>query len=139
MIEIGRPRTVVVRTRVKATHGGKIVYKMTPKLGADSQPETRIVADEVWRVTREVLGGNFGKDRNRKLVVGFVAKDMIALRPLGTSREKLLVSLLDVYRFALHCEADRRRQAKMRETKSQKAAKRLAARLRAKRRAFSTA
>jgi hypothetical protein len=117
MNEVGKPRTTVVRTR-KLVRGKK---KLVPKIGTDGQPETKIVHSSVWRVTREALDGSFGKDRKRKLVVGFVAPDLLALRPAGT-RQQITIPLTEVYRMAIHRKANIAHMAKLREKKAKKQA-----------------
>jgi hypothetical protein len=41
----------------------------------------------VSRQTKEPLGGSFGSDKHRRLIVSFKAGDIIAFRPAGTRRE----------------------------------------------------
>jgi len=117
MIEIGKRRIRQVKTRDKKS--GKLVQKFD----ALDQPITTVVSDKVLRVTREELGGAFGKDKRRKLVVGLEAGDVITLRPQGT-RQLVQLKLVDVYRFALRCSAQRKVLEKARERKITKQAQR---------------
>ena len=99
MIEIGITRLVVVKTKDKRT--GKLV----PKKGADGKPEQKLKEASVWRVTRNTLGGHFGCDHNRKLVVGFMSVDQIVFRPQGT-RQVLRLNVTDAYRIAIQRKAN---------------------------------
>lgn len=110
MIEIGSTRIIPVRRR-QGRH-------LVPVLGPDGQPETRPVASEVLRVTRDTLGGHFGRDRNRKLVVGLRNGDLLSLRPQGT-RQEVQVPLADVYAWALRSRALNAQLKKARERKAQ--------------------
>lgn len=123
MIEIGRTKIVAVRKRDKATK------KLVPVHGAGDVPETRVVSDQVWRVTRNVLSGRYGPDRDRKLVVGFVQGDLLAMRPQGT-RQQVTVELMEVYEWVLHRKAMIAHMNKMRERKAAKALARAERRLR---------
>lgn len=116
MIEIGKTRQIVIRTK----RGGKLV----PVHDAQDRPLTRIVAAEVQRVTRENLGGMFGPDANRRLVVGLRAGDLLTLRPQGT-RQEVAVSLKDVYRWALQARANRQLLERARDAKARKDAARI--------------
>lgn len=111
MIEIGKTRIVPVRTK----SGGKLftVYDEQDK------PVTKVVASEVCRVTRETLGGNFGTDQNRRLVVSLKAGDILSLRPQGT-RQEVTVALKDVYRWAIQARANRALLEKARAAKARK-------------------
>jgi len=99
MIEIGITRLVVIKTKDKRT--GKLV----PKKGADGKPEQKLKEASVWRVTRNTLGGHFGCDHNRKLVVGFMSVDQIVFRPQGT-RQVLRLNVTDAYRIAIQRKAN---------------------------------
>lgn len=123
MIEIGTTKIRVVRKRDK-TSG-----KLLPVFGADDKPLTKIVSDEVWRVTRGALSGRYGRDRDRKLVVGFVQGDLLALRPQGT-RQQVEVDLMEVYQWVLHRKATTAHMLKLRERKAAKAQARIERRLR---------
>lgn len=113
MIEIGKPKVVTVRTRVKDGNGKVTFYKV---IGADGQPETKAVNDEVWRICREPLGGQFGRDKRRKLVAGLVAIDQLVLYPHRT-RQEVRVNLADVYAWALRSRAQRAQLERARERK----------------------
>lgn len=128
MTEIGRQKTVVVKTRIRTVRDGKTVYRLVSKTDRDGKPETRVVEAAVWRVTREVLGGTFCRDRNRKLVVGLVSKDMIAMRPYGT-RQVVRANVIDIYRYILQCEANRKTLVRAREAKARRAQRLADARL----------
>ena len=97
MNEIGKARIVTVR--VKGDDG-----KLRVKTGPSGQPEVKIVAGDIWRQTRNTLGGQFGRDKHRKLVVGLVAVDQLALYPKGT-RQEVRVNLKDIYAWALRSQA----------------------------------
>jgi len=103
MIEIGR--TKIRAVRVKGADG---------KLRANG--DTKVVQDEVWRQCREELGGHYGPDRRRKLVVGLVGVDQLVLYPKGT-RQEVRVNLRDVYAWALRSRALRTQLEKARERK----------------------
>lgn len=122
MIEIGKTSIRPVRVR---THAGTLVAKM----GADGQPETRIVSNEVVRVTRETLGGNFGPDGRRRLVVKLAAGDVLVMWPQGT-RQKISIELKRVYRDALQHKAMLAVLERARKRKAQKADQRASRRLR---------
>jgi len=117
MIEIGKSTLKPVRKRDKGTG------KLTVVLGSDNKPETRIVSNEVVRVTRDTLGGSFGPDRNRKLVVKLAAGDVLVLWPQGT-RQKVSIEISQVYRQALQHKAQVALLEKARKRKAQKAEQR---------------
>lgn len=98
MIEIGSSKLVTVK--VKNVRTGKL----EPKLGCNGEPVRKIKESNVWRVTRETLGGHFGVDRNRKLVVGLVSHDQIVFRPQGT-RQEVRINIVDAYRIAVQRRA----------------------------------
>jgi len=123
MIEIGINRIRAMRKRDK-TSG-----KLLAIFGADDKPLTKIVSDEVWRVTRGTLTGRYGRDRDRKLVVGFVQGDLLALRPQGT-RQQVEVDLMEVYQWVLHRKATTAHMLKLRERKAAKTQARIERRLR---------
>lgn len=123
MIEIGTTKIRVVRKRDK-TSG-----KLRPVFGPDDKSLTKIVSDEVWRITRGTLSGRYGRDRDRKLVVGFVQGDLLALRPQGT-RQQVEVDLMEVYQWVLHRKAMTAHMLKLRERKAAKAQARIERRLR---------
>lgn len=122
MIEIGATRIVAVRRR----QGGKLV----PIFSGKDEPLTKVMASEVFRVTRGVLNGSFGRDRNRKLVVGLVAGDLLSLRPQGT-RQEVTVALADIYAWVLRSRSQRQQLEKARERKAKLDAQRAERRARA--------
>lgn len=82
-----------------------------------------------YRETADPLPGNFGKDKDRPLVVGLVNGDLISFRPKGT-RQHTAVRAVDVYQFALMCKARNARIEKMNEAKERKARQRAARQIR---------
>jgi len=82
--------------------------------------------NRVVRVTKGTLGGNFGPDNGRELIVGLETGDVISLRPKGT-RQKLTVTAEDVYRYAMLRQARLLSLENARRVKSLKAARREAA------------
>jgi hypothetical protein len=113
MIEIGKTKIVPVRTRIKGKDGKVAFCKV---IGADGQPETKVINADVWRVCRDVLGGQFGRDKHRKLVVGLVGVDQIVLYPQGT-RQEVRVNLKDIFTWALRNRALRSQLERARERK----------------------
>lgn len=83
----------------------------------------------VTRLTEGELGGQFGKDKHRRLAVSVVFGDMIVLRPHGTRRTES-VRLVDLYSYALRCKANVVLMTKLRERKAKKEAARQAAKSR---------
>jgi len=130
MNEIGKPRTVIAKT-VEVV-GGK--RKIVPKM-EDGKPVTRVENAKVWRVTRKELDGSFGRDRGRKLVVGFVAPDLLVLYPKGT-RQKVSFPIDEIYRTALWRKANITHMAEMRERKVKRQEQRNRRRLDAQERRF---
>ncbi len=109
MIEIGKVKIVPVRAKGKDG-------KLHAKQGADGLPETKVVNADVWRQTRDTLGGQYGRDRGRKLVVGLVAIDQLVLYPKGT-RQEVRVNLTDIYAWALRNRANRAQLERARDRK----------------------
>jgi hypothetical protein len=109
MIEIGKTKIVPVRTKSK---DGKFHVKHGP----DGQPETKVVNADVWRQTRDTLGGCYGRDKHRKLVVGLVAVDQLVLYPKGT-RQEVRVNIKDIFAWALRNRALRAQLERARERK----------------------
>lgn len=109
MIEIGRTRSVAVRRKV----AGRL------------QPtgETKIVSRQIWAVTKDELGGHFGPDARRKLIVGLTDGDVLVMYPKGT-RQRVSATLKDVYRFLIQCRANRTQLEKARERKARLAEQR---------------
>jgi len=122
MIEIGKSRLVTVRVKNKRTG------KLEPKIGADGKPERKIKEAHVWRYTRETLGGNFGLDRNRRLVVGLVGVDQLVFRPQGT-RQEVRLNVFDAYRIAIQRQANLAVLERARQRKTAKAEQREYARI----------
>ena len=58
----------------------------------------------ICAVTRGTLGGQFGRDKNHRLVVMLAASDVIAMRPTKTKRT-VTGTAQDVYRYLLRCAA----------------------------------
>jgi hypothetical protein len=56
------------------------------------------------RVTVGELGGAFGPDKHRRLVVCLAAGDVIVFRPQST-RQEVALPAVDCYRYALRCKA----------------------------------
>ena len=112
MIEIGRSKIVAVRTRARDG-------KLKPAFNADNTPKTKVISDQIFRVTRNVLKGRFGCDKDRKLVIGLEAGDLLTLRPQGT-RQQVAVELIKVYEWVLQCRAMSAHMNRMRERKAAK-------------------
>ena len=112
MIEIGfkRERKVMVVEML----GGK--RRLVPKRNPDGMPETRTVANEVTRVTRNALNGHFCRDSGRKLVVRLRDGDILELRPQGT-RHADTALLQDIYSWMQRSKADNARMARLRSRK----------------------
>jgi hypothetical protein len=113
MIEIGKTKLVPVRTRVKDNDGKAAFHKV---IGVDGQPEVKVTNADVWRVCRDPLGGMYGRDKHRKLVVGLVAVDQLVLYPKGT-RQEVRVNLKDIYAWALRSRVLRSQLERARERK----------------------
>ncbi len=58
----------------------------------------------VCAVTRNVLGGQFGRDKKHRLVVSLANGDVIAMRPTKTKRT-VTGTAQDIYRYLLRCAA----------------------------------
>lgn len=124
MIEIGQNKTVVLRKRDK--HSRKLVPVLDPKT---QEPLTKIIASEVTRATRNELGGHFGRDKHRKLVVKLGAGDVLIMWPQGT-RQKVTLELKQVYSYAVRNKANIALLEKARQRKTAKANARAHARMR---------
>lgn len=83
----------------------------------------------VTRLTEGELGGQFGKDKHRRLAVSLMFGDVIALRPHGTRRIEL-VRAVDLYSYALRCRANKTLMERLRERKAKKAERAQAAKSR---------
>lgn len=120
MIEIGRTKVVAVRCLKKDADGKRRVCAVTDEEG---QTVTKVVMDEVWRQTRGTLGGTFGPDKHRKLVVGLVGVDQLVLSPKGT-RQEYRVNLKDVFAWVVRSRAARAQLERARERKEKLKARR---------------
>lgn len=135
MIEIGKSKVVKIRKLVKNADGKS---RFVAQLDSDGKPETKIIPAAVWRVTRDALGHNYGCDKNRRLVVGFVPTDMLAIRPQGTTRG-VQARLVDIYAWILRSQAQNAILARARDAKARKAQRLANARQRnAEKRLFRT-
>ncbi len=72
------------------------------------------------RVTRAQLGGEFGPDSERRLVVSLVDGDLIEFRPERTRQVKRMAAT-DLYRYVLRCEVNRVLLERARDAKRRKA------------------
>ena len=82
------------------------------------------------RCTVAALGGNFGPDRRRRLVVTLKAGDIVEFRPERT-RQTVTMLATDLYRVALRARASRVHLEKARTSKARKAEARAARRIKA--------
>lgn len=84
----------------------------------------------ISRITNTELGGEYGPDHGRLIVVTLVPgkEDTIELRPQGTRRPEY-IKITDVYRLAMMGRINRANLEKAREKKVQKQAKREAAKI----------
>lgn len=83
---------------------------------------------QVKRETLGTLDGSFGKDRNKPLIAVMSVGDIIILTPKRSQRSEI-VSLFDVYRFAIRCRVNKEVLEKARNNKEKKRVKSLAAKL----------
>jgi hypothetical protein len=111
MIIIGAKRQRPVRKREND--------KLVPVFDQHDQPVMKLVASEVVRVTRQPLGGHFGLDKSRRLVVALRDGDILELRPEGT-RQASRMAIADIYAYMLRCESNRRQLEKARSRKAAK-------------------
>ncbi len=116
MIEIGKTKVVTVRTKGK---NGKLHVKFGP----DGQPETKVISADVWRQCRDKLGGQYGRDKHRVLVVGLVAVDQLVLYPKGT-RQEVRLNINDIFAWALRNRVLRSQLERARERKAKLQARR---------------
>lgn len=70
--------------------------------------------------TLDGLSGNFGSDRNKRLVFTMKAGDLIEIRPERTARA-VNIKAQDLYGYCLRCAANLETLAKARERKAKKA------------------
>ena len=109
MLEIGKQK--IISVRCKGPDG-----KLHVRRGLDGQPETKTINADVWRVTRNRLGGQYGRDKHRQLVAGLVAIDQLVLYPKGT-RQEVRLNLADIYGWALRNRAQRAQLERARDRK----------------------
>lgn len=83
----------------------------------------------VSRVTKNELTGNYGPDKQRKLVVSFMDGDIIAMRPAGT-RRTVSATALDLYAALLRWQANKVLLERARERKAAKQSRRESDRIR---------
>jgi hypothetical protein len=65
-----------------------------------------LVPSPVRAVTVGELGGAFGSDKHRKLILSCEAGDVVVIRPQGTQRP-LSMTAVDIYRYMLRNEANK--------------------------------
>lgn len=82
----------------------------------------------VSRQTKNELGGCYGPDKGRKLIVTLRDGDIIAFRPSGTRRE-VTATAHDLYAAVIRWQANRVALEKARERKAAKAEQRQRARI----------
>jgi len=73
----------------------------------------------VSRKTAEPLGGQFGRDKRKRLVVTLCAGDVIEVRPERTQRT-LSITAADLYSTLLRCAASRALLERARQAKERK-------------------
>jgi len=71
-------------------------------------------------VTKGVLDGTFGKDKDKPLVVSLKSGDLIEFRPLHT-QQRYHISVFDVFRMAIRRKAQAEFLEKARNKKEKKA------------------
>lgn len=125
MIEIGKNKIVHVKRRV--VKAGKPSF-FTVIDTATGKPETKAVSEQIWRVCRNPLGGQFGKHKRLKLVAGLVAIDQLVLYPFGT-RQEVRLNLADIYLWGLRSIAQRAQLETARQRKLKKQAARIRRRI----------
>jgi hypothetical protein len=59
----------------------------------------------VSRVTRDELGGQFGSDKRKRLVVTLCDGDLISFRPERTQRS-VTIEAVELYRYAIRCQVN---------------------------------
>jgi len=70
-----------------------------------------------FRVTVDVLGGSFCRDRDRRLVVGMEPGDVLSFRPERT-QQKVTVPAKEVFRWVLWMKANAAQLERARERKA---------------------
>lgn len=84
------------------------------------EPPKRTNDGTVTRTLSIALDGTFGPDRGKRLVVTLRPDGRLEIRPERTQRMET-VHILDVYRFAIRCRANRAVLERARERKTKKA------------------
>lgn len=75
--------------------------------------------------TIDPLGGSFGPDKERRLILTMGEKDMVYMRPERTSVKRTVgIRAVDLYRHILMCVANSAQLEKARATKARKQAAR---------------
>lgn len=98
---------------------GLRAYWADVRAGRRSAP-VRKTGGPVRRRVDVELGGSFGCERDKRLVVTLHPNGLLELRP-EHSRHVETVSVLDVYRFAIRCRVGRGQLEKARAAKERKA------------------
>jgi hypothetical protein len=62
----------------------------------------KMIDSPVCAITCGELGGQFGRDRRRRVIFTLSTGDVVSMRPAGTTRT-IRVEARDVYRWALEC------------------------------------
>ena len=70
----------------------------------DQKRIVEMIPSPVSAITRDELGGMFGRDKRRRVIFTLEKNDLVAMRPAGTTRT-LRVPAREVYRWALQCAA----------------------------------
>src|SRR5262245_45144725 len=84
----------------------------------------------VKAMTLDPLGGAFGADKKRRLIVTLGAGDVLIFRPEGTTKKReISLRAEDAYRFAIQCRANKAQLEKARSRKAAKAERRERARI----------
>lgn len=98
-----------------------------------------MTTSRVTRLTAGALDGQFGPDRNKRVVLTFIpgdgdkVADVLTLRPIRTRRAET-IAVLDVYRYALRCRVNLSVLEKARSRKKSLALKREARQIKAQER-----
>lgn len=90
---------------------------------------TRFKEKPIRRLTTQVLSSQYGVDTDKPLVVELLCmagKDFLAIRPLCSRNRRELISVFDVYAFAIRCRVNLQTLEVARAKKARKA-ERLAA------------
>lgn len=97
--------------------------RLTKKDGIDV-----LVPSPVRAVTVGELGGGFGSDKHRRLILSCEAGDVVVIRPQGTQRP-LSMTAVDIYRSMLRNEANKVVLEKARLRKARKIEQRINAKI----------